>query len=190
MNQLQRMVMMSITDSDTKLFVEENSDSNNNNNLLYFKDRNKFSGFDKVLFNKHMTNLIHCPVIAKGEYIIPLTVETIGIEAFSQCRGITSILLPEGVKKIECMAFANCTGLNTLTIPGSVDEIGFRSFSDCSGLRSLYVLSASVLILKKDSQVFHKIDKSNCTLYVMQGTKKEYQLAPQWEEFQNIIEIN
>ena len=158
--------------------------------MLQQIEKNKFSGFERVLFNKELTNLIHCPVIAVGDYIIPSTVETIGVEAFSQCKGITSIIIPEGIKKIACMAFENCTGLSTLTLPGSVEELGFGSFSDCTGLRSIYVHSKSILSLKKDSQVFQNIDKSNCILFVMQGTKKDYQLANQWNEFRNIIEID
>ena len=88
------------------------------------------------------------------------------------------------------MAFENCTGLTTVTIPGYVGEIGFKCFSDCSGLRSIYLLSTTILFLKKDSQVFHNVDTSNCILYVVQGTKKEYQLSSQWKEFQHIVEID
>jgi len=88
------------------------------------------------------------------------------------------------------MAFENCTGLTTVTIPGSVGEIGFKCFSDCTGLKSIYVLSTTILCLKKDSQVFHNVDKLNCILYVVQGKKKDYQHASQWKEFQHIVEID
>jgi len=52
---------------DTKNFVEENNDYNSNVNRLPFIDRNQFSGFEKVLFNKQLINLIHCPVVVRGE---------------------------------------------------------------------------------------------------------------------------
>jgi len=182
--------MITTACQDTKLFVEKNNDSINNNILLQNSDRNQFSGFETVLFNKQLTNLIHCPITAKGEYIIPLNVETIGIEAFSQCREITSILIPEGIKKIGCMAFENCTGLTTVIIPGSVEEIEFRGFSDCTGLRSIYILTKSIPVLRKDSQVFHNINKKNCILYVLKGTKRKYIKASQWNEFQKILEID
>lgn len=173
-----------------KLYVDDENDSINIQNQLQKKDLIEFSGFEMVLFNKQLTNLIHCPIIAKGKYSIPQSVETIGIEAFSQCKGIRSIHIPEFVKKIGCMAFENCTSLASIVIAGSVEEIGYRSFSECTGLNSIYLLSKKNIVLSKDSQVFHKVDKTACILYVAIGTKREYQQSHQWKEFQNIIEID
>jgi len=84
---------------EKKLFAEDKNDSINNNNLFRKIDLIEFSGFETVLFNQQLTNLIHCPIIAKGKYSIPLTVDTIGIESFSQCKGITTLIIPECVKR-------------------------------------------------------------------------------------------
>ncbi len=43
---------------------------------------------------------------------------TIGNNAFSGCRALTSIYLPAGVTSIGDAAFNNCGGLNTITIAG------------------------------------------------------------------------
>jgi hypothetical protein len=175
---------------EKKLFVEDKNDSIYNNNLFRKIDLIEFSGFETVLFNKQLTNLIHCPIIAKGKYSIPLTVDTIGIESFSHCKGITSIMIHECVKRIGYMAFENCTGLASIVLSGAVEEIGYRAFSDCTGLNSIYLLSKKIIELTPDSQVFHEVNKTTCILYVAIGTKQEYQQLPQWKEFQNIVETD
>jgi len=175
---------------ERKSHHEEKNDFINTSNLLQKKELIEFSGFETVLFNKQLTNLVHCPIIARGKYSIPLTVETIGIEAFSQCKGITSIIIPESVKKIGYMAFENCTSLTSIVLSGCIEEIGYRAFSECTGLNSIFLFSKKNIVLKSDSQVFHKVDKTTCILYVTSGLKSEYQHSSQWKEFQNIIETD
>jgi len=168
----------------------------NNRPLLDFRkqlpktDKIKFSGFETVLFNKQLTHLIHCPVIAKGSYKIPSSVQSIGIEAFSQCKDITEVIIPESLIKIGCLAFENCISLTSILIPESVKEIGFRAFSNCICLKSIYIKTNSVFILNEVSDVFYNINKKECILYVLKGTKKEYQLASKWKDFQYIVEID
>jgi len=182
--------MITTTFLENKSYIEDDNNSMNNNNRLEKNNRLEFSGFETVLFNKQLTNLIHCPIIAKGRYTVPLTVDTIGIESFSQCKGITSIQISESVKRIGYMAFENCSSLASIIMSGAVEEIGYRAFTECTGLNSIYLLSEKIIKLKTDSQVFHKVDKTACVLYVAMGTKSEYQQAPQWKEFQNIVETD
>ena len=52
-------------------------------------------------------------------------VTSIGWNAFSGCRGLKSITLPEGVTSIEAYAFVGCSGLKSITLPKSVTSIGF-----------------------------------------------------------------
>ena len=152
--------------------------------------KNEFSGFETVLFNKLLTHLIHCPIIAKGSYKIPSSVESIGIEAFSQCKEITSVVIPESLIKIGCLAFENCLSLTSILIPDSIKEIGDKAFSNCNCLKSIYIKTKSVFILSENSDVFYNVNKKDCILYVLRGLKKEYQLASQWKEFQFIVETD
>jgi hypothetical protein len=148
------------------------------------------TGFDKVLFNKYFTNLIHCPIDANGSYSIPNTVINIGIEAFSQCKGLISVNIPPSVKKLECMAFYNCTALTTIRMPESIEEIGYGVFANCTSLTSIYTQASVPITLRNASEVFHKVDKESCILYVPFGSKKRYQKAEQWQEFKDIIEVH
>lgn len=152
------------------------------------RDRYEFSSFSTVLFNKYLTNLIHCPITAVGDYVVPDSVESIGIEAFAQCKGLTSVIIPLSLKTIGCLAFENCFNLTSITIPESVEEMGYRVFSNCTGLKSIYVSAKDPGNLKMNADVFYMVDKISCTLYVPVGSKKAYRHAAQWNEFNNIVE--
>jgi len=158
-------------------------------NSITKKIKIEYTGFETVLYNKDLTSLIHCPVTARGSYVIPDSVKTIGIEAFAKCRNVISVRLPLSLKVIGCLAFESCISLTTITIPESVMELGYRIFSNCTGLKSIYVQAKVPLKLDADSDLFYHVDKENCILYVHQDTKKEYQQAPQWREFKKIVEM-
>ena len=61
-------------------------------------------------------------------------VTSIGWNAFSGCRGLKSITLPEGVTSIEAYAFVGCSGLKSITIPKSVTSIDYDVFRGCDSL--------------------------------------------------------
>ena len=143
---------------------------------------------------------------------IPNSVTTIGSSAFEGCTGLTSVTIPNSVTTINYAAFYGCTGLTSVTIPNSVTSIGVGAFNGCSSLTSV-TLGKSVTtignsafrgcsgltsikskILNPDKvsmypDVFERVDKNNCTLYVPQGTKGVYQATPQWSAFVNIVEV-
>jgi hypothetical protein len=148
----------------------------------------EFSSFSTVLFDKYLINLIHCPITASGSYVVPDSVESIGIEAFAQCKGLTSIAFPLSLKTIGCLAFENCISLTTVTIPESIEEIGYRVFSRCTGLKSIYIQVMDPHKMKMNAEVFYGVDMASCILYVPVGAKKEYRRAEQWKEFDNILE--
>lgn len=152
-------------------------------------DKTEYSGFAMVLFNKQMSNLIHCPVTAKGSYSIPDTVVSIDIEAFSQCKELTSIVFPRNLKSIGCLAFENCISLSSIIIPESVIDMGYRMFSNCTGLRSICMQSYSPKDISLDNDIFYNVDIENCNLYVPYGTKNDYQCTNQLKDFKNIFEI-
>ena len=70
---------------------------------------------------------------------IPNSVTSIGGNAFSWCSGLTSVTIPNNVTSIGDYAFSRCSGLTSVTIPNSVTSIGENAFEDCSGLTSVNI---------------------------------------------------
>ncbi len=59
--------------------------------------------------------------------------------AFSGCKNLTSIAIPDSVTSIGKFAFSGCTNLTSIAIPDSVTSIGERAFSDCTNLTSIAI---------------------------------------------------
>lgn len=60
-------------------------------------------------------------------------------DAFSECRSLTSIVIPNGITTIGAGAFFECSGLTNITIPNSVTSIGGGAFNGCSNLTSINI---------------------------------------------------
>ena len=68
--------------------------------------------------------------------------DVIGNYAFSDCSGLTSLILPSNVTSIGYSAFYGCIRLTSLTLPSSVTSIGSSAFEACYGLFSLTLPSS------------------------------------------------
>ena len=84
----------------------------------------------------------------EGAVIIPSTVKdpegrsysvtSIGSSAFSQCKKITEISIPEGVTTISD-AFFQCTSLTSVNIPSSITRIDVGAFNQCPALAEVHI---------------------------------------------------
>ena len=70
---------------------------------------------------------------------IPNSITSIGCGAFEDCSGLTSVTIPNSVTSIDILAFQNCSGLTSVSIPNSVTFIGSAAFKRCSGLTSVTI---------------------------------------------------
>ncbi len=90
------------------------------------------------------------PVTAIGEWAfskcrtlrsvaIPDSVKCIGEFAFSECKSLANVKIPPTVTEIGEFAFQKCTGLAGITIPDSVTKIGCWAFSECTSLAGITI---------------------------------------------------
>ncbi len=67
---------------------------------------------------------------------IPNSVTEIGGGAFESCRSLTSVTIPNSVTKIGDYTFSDCRELTSVTIPNSVTKIGDSAFAGCRSLKN------------------------------------------------------
>lgn len=79
-----------------------------------------------VLVNVPSNDVTACEIHANTKIIGPY--------AFSCCRSLTNITIPDGVTSIGEYAFWECDSLTNLNIPYSVTSIGYRAFYGSLGL--------------------------------------------------------
>lgn len=106
------------------------------------------------------------------------SVTVIGSNAFANCYGLTSVVIPEGVTEIGSYAFFNCKGLESVTIPQSVTVIGDGAFSGSVGLKELYI---SKNVTKIGEAAFH--NSAEDVFYA--GTAEEWMAIDQnaWSDY-------
>lgn len=77
-------------------------------------------------------------------YYLPESLKTVTVTggqilygAFYNCKGITSLSIPDNLTEIGDYAFYNCTGIANLTLPKALMKIGNYAFAGCSGLKMM-----------------------------------------------------
>lgn len=104
---------------------------------------------DGVLFGKNEKLLIWYPESRlKPAYSIPSGIHVIGESAFSGCKNLTEIIIPDSVVKIEANAFNGCSNLSHITIPNGVTLIGDKALNFCENLTSVDIPNSVVSIGK------------------------------------------
>lgn len=143
--------------------------------------------------------------------VIPNTVTSIGIGAFSDGYGLESIDIPNSVTSIKNSAFFKCKDLKHVTIGASVVSIGKYAFQECFSLRSV-AMGVSVASIEEAAfahcrslakltvnaaeppicgkSVFASVDQGSCALYVRLEYAEKYKAADTWKDFANIKTIN
>ena len=99
----------------------------------------------------------------------------------------TSVTVTYGVEYTGAINIPESVSYNGTTY--SVTTIGHDAFARCTGLTSIKSKILNPDKVTMYSGVFSGINKSNCSLFVPQGTKDVYQATPQWSDFVNIVEV-
>lgn len=109
------------------------------NKIIVDENNVFYSDVDGVVLNKDKTKLIKYPMgRADSQYVIPDGIIYIG-DALSQCKTLTSVIIPDSVKTIGVGAFDGCSSLESVVIPDSVTIIGGSAFAECSSLESVVI---------------------------------------------------
>ena len=72
--------------------------------------------------------------------VLPKSIVDVNYNAFLRCAGLKNVVLEEGLINIYPRAFGGCTNLTSITIPGSVHWIYTEAFMECTGLQSINIL--------------------------------------------------
>jgi hypothetical protein len=82
-------------------------------------------------------------------------VTSIGMMAFSDCIGLTSLTIPNSVTTIGIGAFSGCSGLTgAVNISSLVTDIGAGAFGECSGLTDITVASGNLFYVSDGGVLF------------------------------------
>ena len=121
--------------------------ANGNANPIYNVFPTSTSRWGKVYFNGQQTTELTIPEgttsIGRAFYgfkaltavTLPSSLETLGDQSFSNCIGLTEIVIPENVQTAGS-AFFGCTGLKKATLKGGVKTLK-NTFYGCKALESV-----------------------------------------------------
>lgn len=99
-------------------------------------DNSSYKVIDGVLYTNDEKKIVIYPVGKETEeYIVPDTIEEIGLAAFSYAKNLKKVKIPETVDSIQSRAFEGCSALEEAYIGGK--ELGTQSFSACSNLKKV-----------------------------------------------------
>ena len=113
---------------------------------------------------------------------IPNTVTSIGMNAFYDCKKLTSITIPDSVTSINAATFFNCERLTSVTIPEGVTNIGKSAFEDCHSLTSVTIPSS---VINMNYASFYNCSKLKDISFT--GTKAQWRAIiknSKWKEFE------
>ena len=160
-------------------------------------------GIADRVYSGHETDYI-------GTLRIPNTVVGIGEFAFSSCRGlygvvipnsvryigigafyytnISHVSIPQGIERISSSTFFYCRNLRKVVIPSSVIEIERDAFGMSDNIEEIYVLTTRPPKIENSFSIYSGI-YNNATIFVPKGAKDAYLQDSEWSKFVNIEEI-
>ncbi len=96
----------------------------------------QYSSNDGILCSADGATIVYCPIGREGVYKIPEGVLHVAEKAFSGCKNLTEIIIPNYVQTIGKEAFKECKGLKKITFEGQADDspltIGEGAFYTCT----------------------------------------------------------
>lgn len=120
-----------------------------------------------------------------GEQTLPSTLTHIGSNAFAYNWRLMGVLdIPEEVESVGENAFSNCRMLEGIIFPESMETIRQGAFNECYGISS--IRCKGTMPAHIESGAFDGVAKDNFTLEVPESAISQYQAAPGWCDFKRI----
>ena len=120
-----------------------------------------------------------------GELKLPSTLSQIGREAFAYNWRLMGILdIPQEVESIGENAFSNCKMLEGIIFPESMETIRQGAFNECYGINS--IVCKGTMPAHIENGAFNGVAKDNFTLEVPESAIQQYQAASGWCDFKRI----
>ncbi len=92
-----------------------------------------------VVYSHDGLQLLKCLNMDLKEYHIQDGCKAIGRMAFSNCRYLTVVILPNNMRHIGDEAFRGCENLTSITLPDSLTHIGNSAFRGCENLLAITI---------------------------------------------------
>ncbi len=78
--------------------------------------------------------------------IIPDSVESIGQKAFSGCTSLKEVIIPDSVYGMGDGVFSGCTSLEVIDLPDSITFVTNSAFEDCTSLSEVIIPESATVI--------------------------------------------
>ena len=169
----------------TSITVESGNpkyDSRNNCNAIIDDNNQMMRGCKNTIIPNSVTSIgisAFSSCTGLTSITIPNNVTSIGSSAFSSCTGLTSITIPNDVTSISSSAFYGCTGLVYITLPSNLNSIGNSAFLGCNSLTDVYCKAETVPTAENNSFS----NPGNITLYVPSASLAAYKSTEPWSKF-------
>ena len=99
------------------------------------------NGTKTVIISETVTSIAANAFINLGtnltEITIPNSVTSVGSNALTGCRNLTSVTIQNN--EISDLMFNNCNSLENITVPSSVTSVGTFAFNDCTSLTNITI---------------------------------------------------
>lgn len=134
---------------------------------------------------KVISENVFCNNDFSGTLTLPSTLIHIGSNAFAYNWRLMGILdIPQEVESIGENAFSNCKMLEGIIFPESMETIRQGAFNECYGINS--IICKGTMPAHIESGAFNGVAKDNFTLEVPESAISQYQAAPGWCDFKRI----
>lgn len=146
----EQMATITFADQEAKRLCVEQYDRNGDGEISmgeaqFVTTITNFRSADLVSFDemKYFTNVttIQSDAFSGCKSLTSITLPdgltTIGNSVFYQCSSLTSIVIPAGITKISQQAFSGCTKLKEVSLPDGLTEISSYAFKNCSNLQNI-----------------------------------------------------